>query len=105
VFRKERLLKQVPLIVRDYLRRHENVLLHKVDVTHVALSKDLSNIDVYCYWSDVMDLLDVLRVEKPKVRNLIAKIGFKKVPDVRFFYDKGEKKKRELLEVMKTIEV
>lgn len=110
-FRKQRLIKEIKFHVQNWLRVGcDHIAVAKfVTLTDVVISSDLSHVKLYVHWdksSVEFDLLVVLRNDTFQLRKLIAeKIPFKKVPQLKFYFDDNRDIFNELSSVMANLNV
>lgn len=110
-FRKQRLIKEIKFHVQNWLRSgcdHVDSSRH-VTLTDIVISSDLSNIKLYIHWDKSivdMSLLSKLRADVFHLRKLIAeKIPFKKVPQLKFYFDDNRDVFNELTSVMASLDI
>jgi ribosome-binding factor A len=110
-FRKQRLIKEVKFHVQNWLRSGCDYVekSQHVTLTEVVISSDLSNIKLYVHWDKSivdMSLLSDLRVDVFHLRKLIAeKIPFKKVPQLKFYFDDDRDVFNQLTSVMASLDI
>ena len=110
-FRKKRLEKAINMQVSQWLINFYDELDIKnhVALTGVVVADDLSYVKLYVHWQQLAccdKFMSILNKNSYKVRKIIAASNsLKRVPSVRFYYDKDQDDFQELCHVMTELSV